>query len=84
MKIESVSPINVKPIYCTQFTCPDCGGHHLGAKVECNAEITRFDDKTTYFILDDQQEQEHDIALFFCKECEWNTNEESSVRAYVK
>lgn len=81
MPKESVSPVNERPIL-REFSCPTCGGHHLGAKVECNAQITRFDDKTTYFILDDQQE--HDIALFFCKECEWNTDEESSVRAYVK
>ena len=83
MKQESVRPVNVKPIY-TQFTCPDCGGHSLKAKVECDAVVTGFDDLTTYFIFDEKTEQEHAVALFFCDDCEWNTDEESDVRDYVK
>ncbi len=83
MKKESVNPVNEKPIY-TQFTCPDCGGHHLGAKVECDATVTGFDALTTYFIFDEKQDQEHAIALFFCNDCEWNASEESFVRDYMK
>ena len=83
MKNESAAPITEQPIY-TQFTCPDCGGHFLKAKVECDANVTGFDDRAAYFILDKEQEPALDVALFFCQDCDWNTDEESFVRDYMK
>lgn len=83
MTNESLTQIRRKTIY-TQFTCPDCCGHRLGAKVECDADITSFDDKDASFILSDKQEQEFTIALFCCRDCSWNTDEESDVMDYMK
>lgn len=83
MNNESAAPITEQPIY-TQFTCPYCGGHRLVVKVECDATVTGFDALTTYFIFEEKQDQENAISIFFCNDCEWNTDEESEVRDYVK
>jgi hypothetical protein len=83
MPKESVSPVNENP-FLGEFTCPDCGGHTLKAKIECDASIGGFDDITTYFRLDEAQDQEYAITLFFCNDCQWNCDDESQARDYVK
>jgi predicted RNA-binding Zn-ribbon protein involved in translation (DUF1610 family) len=84
MKNESANPVqNEKPIY-TQFTCPDCGGNALRAIVESYATITGFDDNAVYYVLDEEDKQDHNIPLFFCDNCGYDTEKESSVRDYVK
>jgi hypothetical protein len=83
MRQESVRPVNEKSIL-REFTCPSCGGHTLKAKIECDASITGFDDLTAYFRLDEAQDQEYAIALFFCNDCQWNCDEESEARDYMR
>ena len=56
----------------------------MKAKIEFDARITGFDDLTTYFILDEDQDQEYAIALFFCNDCQWNCDGEPDVRDHVR
>ena len=61
-----------------QFNCPSCGHHKLIAKVAFIANVTKFDEEGSFFMLGKELELE-DVS-FFC----WNCNFETVSPAFAQ
>ena len=81
MQNESETSLEKQQIY-KHFSCPECGGRILKGIVEFDANINSLDDEGAYFTVNGAMEP--DIALFYCPECNWDTDKQSSVMDYMK
>jgi transcription elongation factor Elf1 len=54
-----------------KFNCPRCGAHELKAKVTFVADVKKFDQEGSFFMLGKELEPED--VRFLCLDCGWET-----------